>query len=313
MIGDTVGHDKMCGHYCCYSDKVQQNCRYCEVPTADSDNHEADYPLRCRSRVLHLMANGSDEELQAKSQYRITNAFYELRFGYHHTRSIHGSTPAEILHQFQKGIMERIHGVFFSTDIINEGTVTAFALDIISARIGRRTKHQSDRDLPRLYFPKGLTKNSRLTAAEFSGLLLLLLMVLLNKDARDAIRRTHGKKDKLTDNFIIDYIALLENILQMEAWLKSPSLAVREVRKAKSTIRWIMECITRTAARSKGMGWKLPKFHFLLHMIDDLLDNGVAQNFNSGPCESTHIELIKRPSKNTQHHRANLPSRDAVL
>ena len=181
MIGDTAGHDKMCGHYCAYSALVKQNCRYCEVPTADSDNPTANYPLRTKRGTQPLVDNGTDTDLQDKSQQRIQNAFYDLKFGSQHKRSIHGSSPAETLHQWQKGVMERLHGVFFSTDFINEGTQTAFALDIISARIGRRAKHQSDRDLPRLYFPKGLTSNAHLTAAEFPGLLLLLLMVLLNQ------------------------------------------------------------------------------------------------------------------------------------
>ena len=116
-------------------------------------------------------------------------------------------------------------------------------------------------------------------------------------------RRPMAKKDKITDNFIIDYIHLLENVLQMEAWLKSEQLAVKEVKKAKSTVRWLMSCMKAVAERTTGMGWKFPKFHHLLHCLDDMLDYGMAQNFNSGPNESHHISMIKAPSKNTQRHR----------
>jgi len=48
------------------------------------------------------------------------------------------------------------------------------------------------------------------------------------------------------------------------------------------------------------MGLKLFKFHFFLHLVDNIKHNCVNQNTSSGPGESCHKTHCKQPARNTQ-------------
>ena len=56
IIGDTEGHDKLCGHYCSYSSNIQRMCRDCNIPQCDGDDPH--YPCQfvdaeCIKMALH--------------------------------------------------------------------------------------------------------------------------------------------------------------------------------------------------------------------------------------------------------------------
>ena len=38
IIGNTKGHNKLCGHYCSYSSNIQQMCKDCIIPQCDGDD-----------------------------------------------------------------------------------------------------------------------------------------------------------------------------------------------------------------------------------------------------------------------------------
>jgi hypothetical protein len=51
-------------------------------------------------------------------------------------------------------------------------------VDRYAKAYGRLLQHQSDRDLPRTFFPQGITHNSKKAASENLGVLVLLLVIL---------------------------------------------------------------------------------------------------------------------------------------
>ncbi len=67
MVGDTAGHDKMCGHYVSYTKLIKQICRYCEVPTDEADDPDANCPLRTMRNMKYLLTHGPTAQQQAKS------------------------------------------------------------------------------------------------------------------------------------------------------------------------------------------------------------------------------------------------------
>ena len=64
-------------------------------------------------------------------------------------------------------------------------------------------------------------------------------------------------------------------------------------------MQYVMYLIRNVAQRTKGMGLKIMKFHGMRHMVEDMIENGVALEFDTGANESHHKEG-KQASKLTQ-------------
>jgi hypothetical protein len=98
-LGDTKGHDKLCGRYNSRALQVKRVCRHCDIPTMDCDN--AFYPWRhVKPDAVHYLVVSNDlEGLKAMSQHPQKNAFYNSKLGIgRNPRGIHGMTPGEPLH-----------------------------------------------------------------------------------------------------------------------------------------------------------------------------------------------------------------------
>jgi hypothetical protein len=62
IIGDTKGHDKLCGHYNSQALQMKQVCRHCDIPTIDCDN--AFYPWQhVKPDVVHALVVSNDLSL----------------------------------------------------------------------------------------------------------------------------------------------------------------------------------------------------------------------------------------------------------
>jgi hypothetical protein len=93
IIGDTKGHDKLCGRYNSRALQAKQ------IPTMDCDN--AFYPWQhVKPDVVHSLVVSNDlEGLKAMSQHPLKNAFYNSKLDIgRNPRGIHGMTPGEPLH-----------------------------------------------------------------------------------------------------------------------------------------------------------------------------------------------------------------------
>ena len=89
--------DKLCGKYLCRTGNVAQICRYCECPTAESDNPLARCPFKTKAKIAGLIRENKRDALQELSQQCIINATYRIKFGSHNGRSVHGACPWEML------------------------------------------------------------------------------------------------------------------------------------------------------------------------------------------------------------------------
>jgi len=87
-------------------------------------------------------------------------------------------------------------------------------------------------------------------------------------------------------------------------WLKSDKMATSDVFRAKKKHRYLMCLIRKVAGRKKGNGLKIPKFHGVLHMVDEILYFGVPLEFDTGDHESHHI-LAKVAAWLTQKIKEN--------
>jgi hypothetical protein len=140
--GDTEEHDKHCGKYLSRTEKVAQLCRYCQCPTAETDNPSANYPPKTQELIENLVDEHDLEGLQQLSQHYMRNAWYEIFFGTHNKMGVHGGTPSEMLHALLLGLYKYCRAIFFF--YIGPESQAAETINAIAKQYGKFFKHQSD-------------------------------------------------------------------------------------------------------------------------------------------------------------------------
>lgn len=291
---DTDEADKLCGSYTCRTANVKQLCRYCTCPTKKCDDPTANYPKKTQSKVNNLVQRGKTAQLKAMSQQFINNAFYPLRFGQHNDMGIHGATPMEMLHALLLGIFKTTREMLFEQC----GETSQLALDVngLSQQYGIFFQRQSDRDLPKTKFSKGI-KEGKLMAKEFTGVLLLINVIFQSTEGRKKLRRR--KKHFGQEGQIDDWSKLVELLITWECWLKSDRMMKSHVKRSEKKHRHIMYLLKKVGHRQKGMGLNTMKVHGIIHYTRDMIIHAVPMNFDTGADESGH-KVTKVAAKLTQ-------------
>lgn len=114
-----------------------------------------------------------------------------------------------------------------------------------------------------------------------------------------------------TPELLRDWSQLVETLLQWERWLRSDTMEMRHVRKAREKHRFIMYLIKKVAERRKGMEFKITKFHQILHMADDIVNFGVPMETDTGANESGH-KATKKAARLTQRNEQTFDKQVAI-
>ena len=114
VIGDTEGHDKLCGKYL---NRVNAECicRYCNTKWVEIQDISTDFKLTAAPQIAEWSQryNGRDtERLKSLSYRQMTNAFTPLKFC-DPKLGINGATVAEVLHLIQHGLFLYINEALF--------------------------------------------------------------------------------------------------------------------------------------------------------------------------------------------------------
>jgi hypothetical protein len=115
VLGDTEGHDKLCGKYLNRTKAAKCLCRVCDCPTDQTGNpmHPHSYTLGtniealCRTALIDPLAASArkaKETLKNLSYHVIRNAFTGIKWC-DEERGINGATCPEILHVIQHGLI----------------------------------------------------------------------------------------------------------------------------------------------------------------------------------------------------------------
>ncbi|MGL5917691.1 MAG: hypothetical protein ACRCYM_00390, partial [Cetobacterium sp.] len=287
--------DKLCASFRSRSKNVKQLCRYCKCPNGETDNPKANYPFKTEPMMRKLFEKNNVEKLRNMSQSCIPNAFHGLRFGLHNERGVHGACPFELLHAVLLGIFKYARDCFFEQ--LGESSFSAKEVNALAQQIGSLLQKQSDRNKPRTKFAKGILKG-KLMAKEYTGVMLVMAALLQTVEGR-AMLKSGRKKEYRQEGHISDWVLLIETLLQWEAYLNLPQMDKTHLQRLKKKHQFLLFLLKKVGAREKGMGFKVMKFHAVLHLAQDIEMFGVPMVVDTGSNESHH-KTTKIAAKLTQ-------------
>lgn len=287
--------DKLCLSYRSRGKDIKQLCRYCQCPNEDTDNPLAWYPFKTEPMLKNMYLANNTAGLKAMSQICAKNAFHGLRFGLHNKRGIHGACPWELLHAILLGIFKYARDCFFIQ--MGKTSVTAGKINALAQLLGTLLARQSDRKKPRTKFAQGIGKG-KLMAKEYTGVLLIMSAILRCKKGQDTLQGAY-KKNFRHEWQRKDWLLLVETLLQWEAYLMSDQMQKAHLERLKKKNRFVMFLLKKIGNRTKGMGFKVMKFHAIIHLAYDIIMFGVPIVVDTGSNESHH-KTTKVAAKLTQ-------------
>ena len=74
-MGDTVGHDSLCGRFASYSCLVEFQCRQCDTPTDELDNPFYDYQYILSDNIRKMVVENELVQLQKNVIIQLTIVF----------------------------------------------------------------------------------------------------------------------------------------------------------------------------------------------------------------------------------------------
>ena len=103
-----------------------------------------------------------------------------------------------------------------------------------------------------------------------------------------------------------------ETLLQWEQFLKQPEMELKHLRRLQDKHKLIMHMLKTVLQRAKGMGLDLLKFHGILHLCEQIIDNGVPNIADTESNESHHKPTSKYYSKLTQKDQSKFEKQTAM-
>lgn len=127
----------------------------------------------------------------------------------------------------------------------------------------------------------------------------------LGKDSKKKALASDAPEEMLRKCSARDFTEVAESLLCFHAWYKLGATKMGDDGKPDTSL--IRESVARMLAmvrwytpRKKANGWKLQKFHDLLHLALDIQRFGAPANFDAGPMESGLKYWAKLPATTSQ-------------
>jgi hypothetical protein len=236
----------------------------------------------------------------------------------HNKAGIHGAMPIDMLHTVMLGTFKRSTECFF--DQLGKTSATAESLNDLSKEYGELLDRQSDRNTPKTKFSTGVL-HGKIMGKEHEGVLLCLATVLYSSLGKEILSHHHGvfgEKEEGSAQHLKDWIQVIGLLLGWLQWLKSPYLMKEHIEAATTKQRNLMHMVKKTLRRAKGMGMKIPKFHMILHICDDIINFGIPSALDTGTNESHHklsktAALLTQKKEETFVHQTSIRGEEMLL
>ena len=319
VIGDTVGHDTICGRYRSYSNKIKRPIWSCDVSQDDIDDpdHVCSYTKvenirslldECIHNIKHCRDVGYHRKQAASvSQCLVYPAFFDVSCG-GDPHGIFGITPFESLHTLLLGMMKHSLQCLFE-----EGKHTSEGHGLVGGKgvfesseferqirvLSLASNRQSDRIMPQCMFTTGVTTLSCIRGHDYVGLSLLTIAAL--PGMLNNIQQEKG------------YMQLLWEGICLYASLNWDSMPREELSLLHENIKKYLHTFLCVAGpqcwrMSPSVGTKFPCFHGMLHFKWQMEHFGSSLNFLGSYLESSLKVFIKQPAQWTRKTHSNFAS-----
>jgi hypothetical protein len=335
IIQDMQEGDMLCGRYGVHTSGIQRSHRCCDVNYDDLKNCD----VHCKYLVasdMDVIARSEDDDTRKRwSQHKLDNAFAHIEFA-DPERGIFGATPVETMHAFRKGVIEKVTKLVL--DSLPASKKAAFDDLAIAFHKSHRQTHR--KDYPSTDFSNGVTNLTKITASERVGIVFLFVILFQYDEGWRMIQSCLEKKSNNKVPEVLEVLESLlcfdAWLNQSHYWETSnPARVAKEMAKHQDSIRNFMDmCKTSIPLKVEGKeeekkkkgpmkkqksqtfeavtpikqegqkshtdAWKFPKFHELLHIVDDMSWFGSPVNFCAQRPESLLIPAAKHPGRRAQ-------------
>lgn len=314
IIGDCEGHDKLCGRFSSHTN-TPGLVRDCDVPTVQGDDP---YHV-CHFYTKAEMQEYDEEELRQRSFHCVLSPCLEDTDLGASAQGVYGATMPENHHAFNMGSCKEV-GELYTTTLSTASQVHTD--NVMSYMI------QTTRFPPLLKFPtvspfrSGLDKVHKLKAVERIGKIFAIYCLLMSSSY---VRYLYNnpKAGIHGDVMLVDLrqkVKVLERMLCFHDWLFAKEHAKETIDPDQDgnesislqKIRDLMQGIKLYFPRTHGMGWKLTKFHQLLHFPHNISRHGSALNFDGGRPEYYGKYFCKDHTTRTQRRQISLGKQTAL-
>jgi len=308
VIQDMQEGDQLCGRYGPHSPDIHRHCRACNVSYANLDNPD----VKCVPLLAHEMSKiAHDTDLAVRkrwSQHFLNNAFDHVPMA-DPVRGIFGSTPVETMHAFRKGMIEVVTFL-----VINNVPVSKkAALDSMAVSFHQTHRQTIRKAYPATDFSNGITNLTKISAAERVGLVFLFVILSQYDEGWDILNHTLQLRKGVQLDKIIN---VFEAMLCFDQWLNQPTYWTAKDHQASTiAVRKSIKALMRMCRNDLPLSnnkknklsnnkthqtWKFPKFHELLHILDDMERFGASINYCAQRPESLLIPVAKQPGRRAQ-------------
>ena len=315
IIGDTSGHDSMCGHYKAYSKPGQRPIRSCDVPPENMDDPDHVCKPVIQDEIRDLLETCIDNiqnrnlvtlsRAQARviSQHLVLPVYFMVSMG-GSKYGIFGATPFELLHTWQLGMMKKsirslfnhtvlVHSIDKKTKSTSVHKKIIFNEEEFERRIRKLSlcsKRQSDRLMPRSVFNSGVTTLSGIEAQEYAGLSLLTIIALPGMLNDITLERKYMKL--LWMGLSINYLMCRDEVPKSDG--------PHTLMKIRRYLHLFKEIVGPQRDIYSAVGLQFPKFHGPLHFVSQSEMFGSARNYDGTYLESALKTFIKMPGRRTR-------------
>ena len=176
VMGDCKDNDALAGRFGSHTKGARKISRACDCRSSNANDPDFKCEFIQQKDVQDAIMSRDLDRLKELSQHHVKNAFHDLCFG-GDPHGIHGCTPVDIVvHVSQLGLYKYLMKIFFDKEL---KTSASAAFDSLVKQFYSLPRQRAASCLPRTDFGSGISNITGLTAAEYSGCLFAIAMILI--------------------------------------------------------------------------------------------------------------------------------------
>ena len=292
VINDGKQGDQLCCRFSGHHANTRRHHRSCHCEYEDLDQPHLECTFLTTEGITELCQVGSEDDLKAMSIYRVDNAFNRVQMG-PNPHGIYGCAVIDIMHSLQHGLMMYALSAF-TRHIPDKqlAFIDQMAIDMdLSCRQSCRPNY------PRADFGRGISNLTQIECTERSGAVFVFTALMMHEKGWEHMAPCFDNPEAV--------LGALECLLLFEAWLNKETYWTADDHDVESPLATnaIVEFLTMLKTylpRIEGNGWKLSKYHEMIHVVRFINEFGALRGYNASRPEEHHKKHAKQPGRRSQ-------------